>query len=567
MTQTQAEFKAQKEKTQAVLANLQDFLVKGDELGVETSEGLAKLKEAENKLSQSKLKVVFTGGYSEGKTAIASAWLGVELAGIDSAESSDEIKVYKNVSNNDDIEIIDTPGLFGFKEKNGEKYKDITKKFISEADIVLWVMNPENPIKESHSEYLNFLMRELKLLVRTIFVISKFDDIADMEDNAEFSQKFDIKKANVEQSLQEMLNLSSNERANLNIVAVSANPYGRGLDKHWFKDENKELFREISHIDKLQDATTQSIKQNGGLNVIVAQAQNTIVADILHKQLPVAIETNKKIQKDALLFKDSESSLMEDMKHANDKITMARGALRSFVTDYFNDLIKQARHTSLETFDDFMQNEIGSKGSIISTKVQNSFEAHTGDIIKSLNNNIERFDKECSDFEQALTKYGKSGVMLLKSSGIINSTNVKLGRDLIKSGLEMVGVNVGKALNFKPWGAVNFASKANVALAVLGVAFELWDSWKKHEREKAFQKARGKIVDMLETQLDELLGLINDNERFFALFPQYAYMKQALQDTQNGLKVLEDKRQKFDSWVKQGKAIETEFKLLENKGV
>ena len=572
MTQTQTEFRAQKQGAQDVLANLQEFLNKGDELGVETAQSQEKLEKAREKLSQSKLKVVFTGGYSEGKTAIASAWLGIELAGINSAESSDEIIIYDKVPHNDDVVIVDTPGLFGFKEKAGdkenagEKFKDITKKFISEADIVLWVMNSKNPIKESHGEYLRFLLRELNLLPRTVFVLSKFDDVADVEDGNDFAQNFAIKRANVEQSLRDMLNLNADEVASLSIVAVSANPWGRGLDKHWFKPENQKEFLALSHINELQNATTQSIKQNGGLNAIVAQAQSAIIQDVIKKQLPVAKEMNKKIKKDALRLKDSEESLLKDMGDANEKISNARKQLRSFVTDYFNDLINQARHTSLQSFDEFMQSQIGSGGSIINTKVQNSFETQTDDITNALLNNIQRFNAERSDFEQALTKYGKSGLMLLKSSGVINPNNVKLGRDLLEGGLKMVGVNVGNALKFKPWGAVNFASKVNVAVAVLGIALELWDSWKNHEKEQEFKKARDKIVEMLETQLQELLDLINKDEKFFALFPHYDYLKNNLENTQKDLQFLENRERDFNAWVEQGEEIESKFKALEYKG-
>src|SRR3546814_3971218 len=51
-------------------------------------------------------------------------------------ESSNEVKVYEV---GDDFVLIDTPGLFGFKEQVNaetnaiEKYKDITKKYVSEA--------------------------------------------------------------------------------------------------------------------------------------------------------------------------------------------------------------------------------------------------------------------------------------------------------------------------------------------------------------------------------------------------------------------------------------------------
>ncbi len=72
------------------------------------------------------------GGFSEGKTSIAAAWIDRldESMKIDHQESSDAVKIYDI---DDEIELVDTPGLFGFKEKitdSGkiERYKDITKK-------------------------------------------------------------------------------------------------------------------------------------------------------------------------------------------------------------------------------------------------------------------------------------------------------------------------------------------------------------------------------------------------------------------------------------------------------
>lgn len=136
---TQQEFKNQKEQGQAVLEKLQGFLEKGKDFelfGISVDDSLEKLQKAKDKINQRKLKVVFIGGFSEGKTSIASAWLGKVVGKIDSAESSDEVAFYD--TKDDEIEIFDTPGLFGFKEKgqgvNAEKYKDITKKFVSEAE-------------------------------------------------------------------------------------------------------------------------------------------------------------------------------------------------------------------------------------------------------------------------------------------------------------------------------------------------------------------------------------------------------------------------------------------------
>lgn len=558
---TQQEFKNQKEQGQAVLEKLQGFLEQGKDFelfGISVDDSLEKLQKAKDKINQRKLKVVFIGGFSEGKTSIASAWLGKVVGKIDSAESSDEVAFYD--TKDDEIEIFDTPGLFGFKEKgqgvNAEKYKDITKKFVSEADIVLYVMNPTNPIKASHKEDLEWLFRTLNLLPRTIFVLSKFDEVADMGDEAEFENEFATKKdKSIIPSLSELIKLNANEKAQLKVVAVSANPEGKGLD-FWL--ENQSEFKKLSHIDLLQNATTEIIKQNGGLESITLEAQNSIVSDIVSKQLPQAITLQHKIKGDMQRLNESIKALRKDMERTNDKINDAQIALREFVARYFNDLIRQVNGTSLETFGDFMQKEIGSEGSLMNARVQNEFQRHTHSVISELQTSIERFDKERGDFEKAVISYGKQGVEWLKKSGIINNKNVLLARDFLKTGLEKIGINVGTALNFKPWGAVKFANGAAAAVAAIGLALEVWDSYRQYEKEQKFQEAKAKIVEILENQMKELLGTIND-KKFYALFSGYEPLKNALEDTQNGLQTLESTSAEFEKWIKQGEIIEAEI--------
>ncbi|GAA7717280.1 hypothetical protein JP0160_04030 [Helicobacter pylori] len=169
------------------------------------------------------------GGFSEGKTSIAAAWIERldKSMNIDHQESSNAVKIY-DIDN--EIELVDTPGLFGFKEKIAdsgkiERYKDTTKKYVSEAHLILYALNPSNPIKESHKDDLNWLFRTLNLLSRTIFVISRFDE-------EDYNKRFEIKKENIQNRLNDLISLSEKEKEGLSIVAVAANPFGEGLE-YW----------------------------------------------------------------------------------------------------------------------------------------------------------------------------------------------------------------------------------------------------------------------------------------------------------------------------------------------
>ncbi|GAA6878919.1 hypothetical protein HpHNI66_07030 [Helicobacter pylori] len=66
---------------------------------------------------------------------------------IDHQESSDAVKIY-DIDN--EIELVDTPGLFGFKEKIAdsgkiERYKDITKKICQRSPSYFIRAQPVKP--------------------------------------------------------------------------------------------------------------------------------------------------------------------------------------------------------------------------------------------------------------------------------------------------------------------------------------------------------------------------------------------------------------------------------------
>lgn len=250
-------------------------------------------------VADQKLKVALVGGFSEGKTSIAAAWIDRldKSMKIDHKESSDEVKIY-DIDN--EIELVDTPGLFGFKEKitdNGkiERYKDITKKYVSEAHLILYALNPSNSIKDSHKDDLNWLFRTLNLLARTIFVISRFDEEADIEDEEDYNKRFEIKKENIQSRLNELISLSEEEKESLIIVAVAANPYDLGVE-HWLK--HQEEFQKLSHIKTLQDAIQKKIKENGGKLTIIEEAKKSIIQDVIHRQMPLAKKEQEGIKRE-----------------------------------------------------------------------------------------------------------------------------------------------------------------------------------------------------------------------------------------------------------------------------
>ncbi len=126
--ETLEQFKKNQERNQKNLQKLLDFVHTGEEYGINIEESLKdKIRNAMENVGDQKLKVALVGGFSCGKTSIAAAWierLDKESMKIDHKESSDAVKIY-NID--DEMELVDTPGLFGFKEKitDSGKYRTL----------------------------------------------------------------------------------------------------------------------------------------------------------------------------------------------------------------------------------------------------------------------------------------------------------------------------------------------------------------------------------------------------------------------------------------------------------
>lgn len=564
MTNTIQSFKEQQSKALETCKNLLAFLEKGKEIEVFIDENLInKLLRAISEIDSKKLKVALVGGFSEGKTSIAAAWLerlDKSSMKISHEESSDMLAIYEL---GDDIELIDTPGLFGFKEKhsgaNVEKYKDITRKYISEAHLLLYVMNAANPIKESHKDDLNWLFRTLNLLPRTIFVLSKFDEVVDIEEQDSYQEALKIKKESITKRLSDLIELSNKECETLSIVAVAANPFDMGFE-HW--QRNLEEFKALSHIQSLQDATQDKIKTNGGFDIIAYESIKSIIADVIHKQLPLITDENENISQAKIRFIEGTKHLQSDMKRLEENISESRRSLRNFATNYFTDLILQLQGTSLKTFGEFFEREIGSEGIILNTRIQNEFDKQTEYVHLEFQKIATHFEAKIDTFSKFINTAGKEGLGYIQKSGVINASNVKIVRDSMVNFGKIVGVDLTQALKFQPWGAIKLAKGANVAVAVAGIAFELWDSYKQYEKEQEFQKVKDGIKENLEGQRKEILELVNGESFIETFFKNYMQLKDKYIEINNEMEAIESKQQTFEQWANEAKMIEAQSKQL-----
>lgn len=567
MEATLESFKANQANVLQVLQHLQEFLRQGDAFGLAADKVLNdKLTNAIRDVSDDKLRVALIGGFSEGKTSIAAAWLerlDKSTMNISHQESSNAVTVYEA---GPDCVLIDTPGLFGFKEQENEatgtaeKYKEITRKYVSEAHLILYVMDPLNPIKESHRDELNWLFRTLNLLPRTVFVLSRFDDVADVFDDKDYARHLVVKQENVVSRLKDVVALSEEEVAQLAIVAVAAAPDGKGIE-HWLS--NLEAFRELSRIKLLQQATSNKVASAGGVAAVVAETKRSIVRDILGKQLPVAIQNDEKIASELSRLEKSNTQLQQNLNRTKTSIANGRIELADSVVSLFTNLILEAQNLSPDSMPEFFERNIGSGGDVLNTRLQRMFTEHMGPISLEVKNMSLDIDLEVNHFNAAVRAYGKQGINSVIKSGAINNTTILAGRDALVSAVGAVGFDIAKLLKFKPYGAIKFAKGVSGALAVIGLGLELWDSYEKYQQAEKFKETKKTMVSNFNEQRTELLSLINSPQFITQFCPELIDLQTNVENIEKAVYEAREKREQFLRWRATGEAIDAEFKMLD----
>lgn len=241
----------------------------------------------------------------------------------------------------------------------------------------------------------------------------------------------------------------------------------------------------------------------------------------------------------------------KDLQNLNSEISQARINLKEFITRYFSDLISQVSGTSLETFNDFVIREIGDKGINIDTRVQNEFERQTQGIVNEIAKIETGFNADMSFFEKHAGAFGKIGIDLLKQSGFINATNIKLARDGIAAVGKFVGMDL--ALKFKPWGAVKLAGNLNKALPLIGLAFEIGDSVMKLKKEKELEETKEKMKSNFEKAKEQMIEFINDETKFKqTCFPSALELEKSFQEIEEKIKKTQECDQEFEKWIQTG---------------
>ena len=534
---------------QKKMQELDIILQEGEKLGLNLQEVYKKVAHVQETISDEKIKIVLLSSFSDGKTTIIAA-LNEQIEDnmkIDSDESSDEIIVYHPQGLAKDFEIMDTPGLFGSKEKEVEgeaiRFSEITERFISEAHIILYVCDAVTPLKESHASFIEKVMRQYNKLPSTIFVINKMDEAGyDLLDEKDFQRGVAIKTENLVKRLKDTIDLTDAEAEELNIVCIAADPKGKGLTK-WF--ERLEDYKKRSHIDDLRACIDRIIGSCDKelLHKSVELATMTDIADMLSQNITAVSQSiGETIKERIIVINDSKSELALLKSDLNN----ARKLMSDRLNELKNGIFAELDAITMEDLTSFIEQKIGVEENGISFYIFNNEvnqiirECSEGNNV-ALHEHAQLIDQKISSMKQFAIDGLKSGTKFIK--------NIKISGETVKAVRDVVC----KSFKFKPWGAIKLASKVNKVMPAIGViidgAFAWYERKQDDKRRQEFEKNKKTIKDAINKTIANVFATFSDDEKYIQNYaPSYEHINQEIESMVSDNNRMLENQEKLDQY-------------------
>ncbi|NVZ57738.1 dynamin family protein [Pseudomonas sp. P7759] len=523
------QFNVEKQTALKGLEQLRAVLDELGEMGADVGSELQKIDSAVQAVESDVLRIALLGAFSDGKTSVIAAWLGKVMAdmNIDMDESSDRLAIYSPEGLPEKCEIVDTPGLFGDKEKSvdGEQvmYEDLTKRYISEAHLILYVVDATNPLKESHNDIVKWVLRDLNKLSSTIFVINKMDEVTDLTEQVLFDAQATIKKDNLKGKLQRAANLSSDEMARLNIVCLASNPNGRGLP-FWFG--KPEHYESRSRINDLKAMTTEVLRHNVP-GVLIAKTGLDVVRDVVGQHVLRAEEQLGQLKAFAEQNAEESARISQDIATGRREVKRLAGELFEELQNLEKGLLGKLRPLGLENIREFLEDELGyteeGVGFKLNLKIKGAIDRSFDQSSKVTSRISQDIGRQLNSSESFLNAMGDSA---LKSMGGAAKGIANLSPDIIKGAVfaarDALSAVTGVAIKFKPWQATKIAGAiskwAGPAGAAITLTSDLLSAYKAHELEQELKSAKDSIAEVIKSAFKDIYDIIGDDEKLLDFF-------------------------------------------------
>lgn len=473
---------------------------------------ITKLREIIASANDPEIKIVLLGSFSDGKTSTVAGIMGEILDNmkIDSDESSDELIIYRPKGLKKGFVIVDTPGLFGTKERelDGDNvlFSDITNKYISEAHIVMYVTSAVAPVKDSHSGILKRVLRDLGKLDSTIFVLNKMDETGtNITNDTAYNKMAETKKKFLIDRLSSIISLTKQEAAQLKVVCISADPKRKGIE-NWLQTPEK--YNKLSRIPDLNNALNQVVSTSDK-SKLHADALIASFEDVIRTFAFIYCNISKPLQQSSEIFIENLSEMRNQLNTTRSILIKSKSEMFRQLDSYRRQLLSKISNCSYEEMAGILTNDIGVEGNNVTFfVVQGNTEAIVNECSLSSSNSLQcawsdlesRFEKQDGMFKDLADK----GISAMKS---VNNKTVLAARDLFFKGYK-----------FKPWGATKFANGIGKAAAGLQAIMVAVDLYSRYKRNKELKETKQSLTDTVSTYFADLFRLISTDDDYFRNF-------------------------------------------------
>lgn len=529
-------------KHQAVkkFEHLKSILQDGLNLNLDLNDVLKKVESVIETINNDVISIALIGSFSDGKTSTIAGLLGrmEDTMKIDTDESSDELKVYRPLGLKQGFEIIDTPGLFGTKEKEIDgkdvRFSEITERYLSQAHIILYLTGAVVPIKDSHSEVLKHILRDLNKLDSTIFVINKMDEAGiDLLDKDDFNHGASIKRDTITKRLQQTIELTEDEARRLNIVCISANPKGKGME-HWLS--NMDSYLQRSHIGDLRN-TIDRVIGNSNVAVLKESAIKASINEIVTIATTTIENCSSSYTRALDACKSSLSEAKDDLGDAKLDILQSRNALIENLEALLKRTITAVKGASIDTIGTVIDQYLGVNDGkvsfyILEEKIKMAINSCCDSNNVSLESALISIEKKFKHQDEFLSNALKDGVNSLKG--------VKIDAQMVDKVRNMFFKNY----KFKPWGKINMAANITKwlgrAVIFVNIVIEAYDWYKRYKSAKELDELKANLINAINDYIKDILSRIANDEWYYTeLAPAYNVLCDMVKSRENDIATIE----------------------------
>lgn len=485
--------------------------------------------------------IAMFGSFSDGKSTVIKAITGEQDIEISPVPTTDKIQEYQYKKT---LKIIDTPGLFSENLEHSEK----TEKYISEANLILYLVDPVNPLKQSQHKVIKWLLKDLNKVDSTIFVINKMDSVVDLEDEEEFIEVYNTKSEVVEKTLKNI----GVEITRENILAIAADPYGEGLE-YWenYKDE----YLDLSRINKLTNKIDTFIPENR--NELMLESANSVLKDCtlqLNTDLSQYVETKKDIlqtEKDELEYaEDKFNDFRSDVTSANNSI---KDNIEEVRKEYITKLSNVADEKDLN---DFYHLYLGEDFELLGERIERIVREKTEHLITKQKNVMLDIKNTESSYDDKRNKIIEvSGILSKQLSSTINAVSV----DKLRSGITLVRNFTKAPIKFKPWGIVKLAKGLKFGGVALTALMESVNSFLAANKQNKFNAEIQEMKEAVSEYFREVKKMLSYEKFVAEYFPTIKEFDENVESKKEEINKQEQINEKLEEINKNLRAFEKSF--------